>query len=49
MALGREVIYLIRAHLGHYLEHAHGVGHVSIVQMEMRTSLQMSYPFTKIY
>ena len=49
VALGREIIYLVRAHLRHHLEYAHGVGHVSIMQMEMRTALQMSNPFTEIY
>ena len=49
MALGSQIIYLIRLYLIHHLYQAHGVTHVTIVQMEVWLTFEMSYTLTKIY
>ena len=49
MALCSEVVDLVRAYLAHHLEYAHRIPEVRIMQMEMRLSFQMRYPFAVIY
>ena len=49
MALRREVVYFVRAHLVHHLDDAHRVPQVRIVQMEMRPPLQVCYPLPVVH
>ena len=49
VALGSEVIYFVRADLAHHLDEAHGVAHIGVMQMEIRTAFEMCDPLSVIY
>ena len=49
MTLCCQVVYLRRAHLAHYLLHAHRIVHVAIVQVKVRTPLEVGNAFAKVH
>ena len=49
VALCREVVDFGRLDLAHYLHEAHGVSHVSIMQMEIRFTFEMGDTFAVIH
>ena len=48
MALGRQIVYLVGAHLANHLQQAHRIAQVGVMQMKMRLAFQMGNPFPEI-
>ena len=49
VALCCQVVDFVRAHLADYLNEAHGVAHVAIVQMKMWFALKVGYPLAEVH
>ena len=49
VALRREVVDFVRAHLADDLDEAHGVAHVGVMQVESGLALQVRDPFAEIH
>ena len=49
VALGGQIVYLIRLNLIYHLHQAHGVTHIAIMQMEVWLTFEMSNTLTEIY